>query len=164
MRISLGEINALGIEPSELEPPLGDGEAFVQQVEAGQHDEALAEVAAEIEPSKSLAEITEEVDAADALPTTVPQPVEIDADLWDSYMLAYERSKEWAQTLKERRAEIEQAMGDHEFATVAGRKRLRWYYRYPRKFQQARLKADHPDLIEAYTEDTAERRMELVEE
>lgn len=144
------------------------GQALTEEIEEQQLDDLIgkpAEPAAEpaIEPGTPLAEVAETKDEGE-LPTTLPEPVEIDADLWDAYMLAYERSKEWAQTLKERRAEIELAMGEHEFATVAGKKRVRWFYRYPVKFQQARLKADHPEIIEAYSEQTAERRMELMDE
>lgn len=106
----------------------------------------------------SLDEIT--AAAGDDEPGT-PLVAEIPPDLWARYCLAREKVAEWTDDLKAARGEIEQIMGDREDATVDGVKVLRWYWRKVNKFRQAKLKADHPDVVAAYTELDEERRFEV---
>ena len=62
------------------------------------------------------------------------------------------------------KAAIQHELGEHEIGELDGRIAVTWKHFKKRKFQQAKLKEDHPEIAEAYTELAEERRFEVTDE
>ncbi len=64
---------------------------------------------------------------------------------------------------KNARDAIEEALGDNEIGQLDGETVITWTTHKKRQFQQAKMKEDHPDLVEAYTELVEARQFKLVD-
>lgn len=97
-------------------------------------------------------------------PAPASVPLDHLAERWAMLRYASAKAKEWSDIAKEARADIEEALGDAETGTIDGKPVVRFYWRKTRRLNQAALKADHPEVIAAYTTPTEERRFEPVKE
>jgi predicted phage-related endonuclease len=97
---------------------------------------------------------------------TEPQPVPLDhIEHWVKTLgAANAKVAEFQQIAKVARAQIEAALGDAEVGTIAGRPAVRWITITARRIDQAKLRANYPDLAAELTAPTVSRRFTLVED
>lgn len=128
------------VEPKTLDPPVPAAELVAQRAEH--------ELATEPEP-----------------PATAPT-VQLDhlADVIRAYERAAAESKQWGETAKHLRAIIENALGEREVGTVAGKAAVRWTYVTSNRVDLAKLKSVHPEIAEALTVESHSRRFTLAGE
>lgn len=74
--------------------------------------------------------------------------VEVDSNLWKLWNQAVTNAEGWANEAKRLRAQLEESLGDAYAATVDGVKVLT--YRPTKKYADARLRKDFPDLTEHF--------------
>jgi hypothetical protein len=109
-------------------------------------------------------------DAAETTPEGAPAPeppvvtehppVALDSveQRWEMYLLAREKSEEWAELAKACRADVEVALGDREIGTIAGKTVVVWEHRKVRRWDQKAFRRDHPEFEHEYLRETEERR------
>jgi predicted phage-related endonuclease len=101
--------------------------------------------------------------APQSTPDTPPVPLDGITQWTDLYDQACARIAEYEEIKKLARKEIEQALGAAEVGTIGGRPVFHWTYVTSHRLDQAKLTADHPELVEEYRRPTMSRRFTRVE-
>lgn len=92
--------------------------------------------------------------------------VEFDAALigWlNVYRSAEEKIRELDEVKLKAREQLEQALGDCETGTVAGRPAVRWSFVKSQRFDQSQFRESHPDLYERFRVPLMSRRFTVVD-
>jgi predicted phage-related endonuclease len=90
-------------------------------------------------------------------------PIDELAQWIDVYRGARAEADKWSELANRARERITQALGDAEIGTVGGTPAVRHTIVHRPQLRTAKLRAEHPEICDAFTVTTTQRRFTLVD-